>query len=264
MIAIGERINGQFLDMKKAIKEKDAKIVRDHALNQTKAGASWLDINTGTAAANPEDAIKWLVETVQETCDTPIALDSQKLPVIRAGLSVARKDVPILLNSVSADPEKLDRWLPIAKEHNTAIVCLTMDKDGISQDVARRLENCTTIVGKALEYEIPLDKIYIDPVVIPIGVAQNQPNFLFEVLDQLPQLFGADISTTCGLSNISNGCRERHLINRMMLTMLVAHGMKSAIVDVYDKELMDAWITADLLRNRMIYNDSYLESARSK
>ncbi|MHC4663160.1 MAG: dihydropteroate synthase [Planctomycetota bacterium] len=262
MEAIGERINGQFLDVKKAIKEKDKKVVQDHAINQKKAGASWLDINTGTAAADPEDAIKWLVETVQEVSDTPIALDSQKLPVIKAGLQVVRRDVPIMLNSVSADPEKLDEWLPLAKEYDAAIVCLTMDKDGISQDVARRLENCTTIVGKALEYEIPLEKIYIDPVVLPISVGQNQPDFIFEVLGQLPQLFGPEIATTCGLSNISNNCAERHLINRIMVTMMVAHGLKSAIVDVYDKDLMDAWITADLIRNRMIYNDSYLESAR--
>jgi 5-methyltetrahydrofolate corrinoid/iron sulfur protein methyltransferase len=248
--------------MKKAIQEHDAKVVQDHAINQTKAGAAWLDINTGTAAAEPEDAMKWLVTTVQEICDTPIAIDSQKLPVIRAGLEVVRRDVPLMLNSVSADPEKLDEWMPLAKEYNASIVCLTMDKEGISQDVNRRIENSTTIVGKALEYEIGLDKIYIDPVVLPISVGQNQPQMLFEVLGQLPQLFGPEIASTCGLSNISNGCAERPLINRMMLTMLVAHGMRSAIVDVYDKDLMDAWITADLLQDKMIYNDSYLDSAR--
>jgi len=262
MEAIGERINGQFLDVKKAIKEKNAQVVKDHAVNQTKAGAAWLDINTGTAAADAEDAMKWLVTTVQETVDTPIVLDSQKLPVVKAGLEVVRKDVQLMLNSVSADPEKLDEWMSLAKEYNAAIVCLTMDKEGISQDVDRRIENCTTIVMKALEFEIGLDKIYIDPVILPISVGQDQPQMVFEVLNQLPQLFGPEIASTCGLSNISNGCAERHLINRIMVTMLAAHGMRSAIVDVYDKELMDAWITADLLQNKMIYNDSYLASAR--
>ncbi len=146
MISIGERINGMFTDVKNAIKNKDASVVQELARQQTEAGVTYLDINVGTAAADQLDAMKWLVEVTQEAVKTPIALDSQKLDVIKAGLEVVKNDV--MINSAQGDPETLDTYMQLAKQHNAALICLTMNKDGIPQNVDTRVEIAMTIVEK--------------------------------------------------------------------------------------------------------------------
>ena len=113
MIPIGERINGMFTDVKKAIAAKDPAAIHQLAEDQTRAGAKYLDVNVGTAAADQVDAMKWLITTIQEKCDTPLALDSQKLDVIKAGLEVVKGHC--MINSCHADPEKLDIYLPLCK-----------------------------------------------------------------------------------------------------------------------------------------------------
>ncbi len=259
MIPIGERINGMFTDVKKAIAAKDPAAIHQLSEDQTKAGAKYLDINVGTAASDQVDAMKWLVNTIQEKCDTPLALDSQKLDVVKAGLEEVKGHC--MINSCQADPEKLDIYLPLCKEYNAALVALCMDKDGVSQDTAKRLENAMTIVEKASEYGVPSDHLYIDPIILPINVDQRQPQMIFEAVSQIRMMADPAPHITVGLSNISQSTRERHLINRTMLVMLAAHGCDSAIVDVLDNDLMDAWITADLLMDKMIYSDSYLKAA---
>ena len=150
MITIGERINGMFTDVKNAIKNRDARVVQELAQRQTDAGATYLDVNVGTAAADQLDAMKWLVEVIQEKVKTPIALDSQKLDVIKAGLEVIKNDV--MINSVQGDPETLDIYMELAKKHNAALICLTMNKDGVPQNVDTRVEIAVTIVEKATEH----------------------------------------------------------------------------------------------------------------
>ena len=115
MITLAERINGQFLDVKKAIKERDPSVIHELAKKQTEAGATYLDINVGTAAADQLDAMRWLVETTQEAVKTPLAIDSQKLEVVKAGLEVAKNEV--MINSSQGEPEDLDIYIPLAKEH---------------------------------------------------------------------------------------------------------------------------------------------------
>ncbi|MFH1421501.1 MAG: dihydropteroate synthase [Planctomycetota bacterium] len=259
MIPIGERINGMFKDVRNAIPNKDKKVIQDLAERQTKCGAKYLDVNVGTAAADQISAMKWLVETIQETCNTPLCLDSQKLDVIKAGLSVAKN--PCLINSCQADRDKLDVYLPLCKEHNASLIALCMDKEGVSQSTEKRLENAMTIIEKATEYEITPDRLFIDPIILPVNVDQKQPKFIFDAVSQILMMTDPAPHITVGLSNISQGTKERCLINRTMLVMLAAHGADSAIVDVLDEELMNAWITADVIMNKMIYSDSYLKAA---
>jgi len=261
MIAVAERINGMFLDVKKAIQKKDPAPIIDLAQKQTEQGAGYLDINVGTAAEDQQAAMRWLVETVQGACSTPIALDSQKLSVIRAGLEVC-DGRQIMINSVSGDDEKLDKYMPLAVKHSAALVCLTMNVDGVPQNVDTRVEIAMNIVGKAMEHGMDLPKVFIDPIVLPITVDQKQPGFLIQVLNQIKLLSDPAPSTIVGLSNISQGTSNRHLINRIALVMLQAYGLDAAIIDVLDTEIMDAAITADMLLDRMIYSDSYLKAAR--
>jgi 5-methyltetrahydrofolate corrinoid/iron sulfur protein methyltransferase len=261
MIAVGERINGMFLDVKQAVQDHDPEPIADLARKQTEAGAGYLDINVGTAAEDKEATMAWLVQTVQEACDTPIAIDSQKLDVIKAGLEVCDgRDV--MINSCSGDDDKLDTYIPLANEHNAALVALTMNVDGVPQNVETRVEIGMNIVAKAMEHGMDTSKVFIDPIILPVTCDQKQPRFLIEVIAQLKLLADPAPSTIVGLSNISQGASERSLINRIFLVMLQAAGLDAAIVDVLDTPLMDASITADMLLDKMIYSDSYLRSAR--
>jgi len=261
MIAVGERINGMFKDVKKAIQKKDPAPVIDLAHKQTEAGAAYLDINVGTAAEDQQAAMRWLVETVQGAVKTPIALDSQKLPVIKAGLEVC-DGREVMINSVSGDPDKLDTYIPLAMEHNASLVTLTMNVEGVPQNVETRIEIAMTIVQKAMEHGMDLSKVFIDPIILPITVDQKQPKFLCDVISQIKLLSDPAPKTIVGLSNISQGTSNRPLINRIALVMFLAYGLDAAIVDVLDTELMDAAITTDMLLDKMIYSDSYLKAAR--
>jgi len=260
VIPIGERINGMFVDVKKAIQEKDASIIHDLAKRQTDAGAKYLDCNVGTAASDQEAVMRWLVTEIQNAVDTPIAVDSQKFEVVKAGVEVC--DVPVLINSVSGDPDKLHPYLTYAREKNASLIALTMDRRGIPQDVETRVEIAATIATTAMEVGMDMDKLFIDPIIIPVNVAQDQPAKLLEVIQQVRMLADPPPHVTCGLSNLSQGTSERSLINRTFLTMASGVGLDSAIVDVLDTELMDAWITAEMLLNKQIYSDSFLKAGR--
>jgi 5-methyltetrahydrofolate corrinoid/iron sulfur protein methyltransferase len=261
MKAVGERINGMFKDVRKAIRKKDPAPIVDLAQRQTAEGAAYLDINVGTAAEDQLAAMRWLVETVQGACKTPIALDSQKLPVIQAGLEVC-DGRDLMINSVSGDPEKLDVYMPLAIEKNAALVALTMNVDGVPQNVDTRIEIAMTIVQKAMEHGLPLPRVFIDPIILPVTCDQKQPKFICDVISQIKILSDPAPSTIVGLSNVSQGTATRPLINRICLVMLQAYGLDAAIIDVLDTEIMDAAITADMLLDRIIYSDSYLRSAR--
>lgn len=264
MIPIGERINGMFLDVKKAIAEKDKKPIQELALKQKQAGAAYLDCNVGTAAADQEAVMRWLVETIQEATDTPIAIDSQKLNVVRAGLAAIDNPKGCLVNSCSGDEAKLDVYLPMCVENNARLIALTMNKEGVPQSIDKRVEIAAAIIGKAAEHGMPTDRLFLDPIILPINVpgAQAQPGYILEALSQIRIMTDPPVHITCGLSNLSQGTVERSIISRTFVVMAAAVGLDSAIVDVLDTELMDAWITADMLLNKQIYSDSFLKAAR--
>jgi 5-methyltetrahydrofolate corrinoid/iron sulfur protein methyltransferase len=267
MILIGERINGMFTNVKEAIAAKDKKVIQDLARQQTEAGAVYLDVNVGTAAADQEQAMQWLVETIQETCSTPLSLDSQKPAVIRAGLKVLNKANGVLLNSTplnkKSDEEIFDKYLAMANEvgPKANIIALTMDKNGVPQNIDTRVAIAAEIVSKAMEKGFDPQRIFIDPIILPVKVpnAQTQPGNILSAIDQIKYLSNPQPHMTIGLSNLSQGASERSLINRTFLVMAVAHGLDSAIVDVLDEKLMNALAAAEMLMNKQIYSDSFLK-----
>lgn len=260
MISIGERINGMFKDVREAIKNKDPKVIKELAIKQTEAGASFLDVNVGTATSDPTGAMKWLIEVIQDTVKTPIAIDSQKFDVLKAGLSAVKNEV--MINSSKGDAEELDKYMSIAKDHNASLICLTMDKCGIPQDVERRMEIAMKIVEKAVEHEFELSKILIDPVLFPINVDQKQPALMFDIFNQIKMISDPPPHRNVGLSNFSQGTKEKRLLARTFLIMGIAHGLDAAVMDVLDKDLMDAAISAEIIMNQHVYSDSYLTACR--
>ncbi len=267
MILIAERINGMFTDVKQAIAEKNKKVIQDLAKRQTEAGATYLDVNVGTAAADQEGTIQWLVETIQETCTTPICLDSQKPDVIAAGLKVINTDNGVLLNSSplnrKSDEEILDKYIEMAQQAGPKgnLIALTMDKNGVPQDIDTRVAIAAEIVSKAMEKDFGLQRLFIDPIILPVKVpdAQVQPGNILAAVDQIKYLADPAPHMTMGLSNLSQGATERNLINRVFIAMAISHGMDSAIADVLDTELMNVVATAEMLMNKQLYSDSYLK-----
>lgn len=268
MILIGERINGQFTDVKRAIQQRDKAVIRDWAVRQTRAGADYLDLNVGTAAADQKGAMQWLVETVQEAVPTPLCLDSQKLEVIQAGLSVLERGRRVILNSTplakKSDPEILSKYLDSARAHDGSVICLTMDQRGIPQDVETRVEIAAMIAAKALEAGFPPERIFIDPIVMPVSVcdAQVQGRRILEALPQIKMINDPPVLTTCGLSNISTNAKRRDLINRTFVIMLMAAGLDSAILDACDEEMVAAIAAAEVILNQRIYSDSFVQAFR--
>ena len=262
MIIIGELINGMYKDVGRAIVNKETDIIQHLAMDQVKAGASVLDVNTGPYSKNPKDDMKWLVESIQSVVDVQLALDSTKADVIEEGLKLVKKRA--IINSTSADEEKMVKIFDLAKKYNAQVIGLAMDKSGVPNSKEKRLELAATIVAKAIEFEIATDDLFLDPIVLPVNVAQTQGREVLESIREFRLLCDPSPNTTIGLSNVSQGTKFRPLVNRTFLAMAIANGLTSAILDPLDKELMDAMITAELILNKAIYCDSFLEAYRKK
>ena len=210
MQLIGERINGMFLDVKRAIADQDKKVIQDLAIKQTEAGAAYLDVNVGTAAADQEGTIQWLVESIQEVCQTPLCLDSQKPNVIAAGLKVLNADNGGMLNSSplnkKSDEEVLDKYLDMAAQAGSKInvITLTMDKNGVPQDIDTRVAIAAEIVQKAMEMGFDTQRLFIDPIILPVKVpnAQAQPGNILSAMEQIQFLADPPPHMTMGLSTV--------------------------------------------------------------
>ncbi|MFA4932910.1 MAG: dihydropteroate synthase [Candidatus Omnitrophota bacterium] len=262
MFIIGELINGMYADIQAAISSRNKLIVQNCALEQVACGASALDVNCGPASKNPLIDMPWLIEAVQEVTDKPLCLDSSKAEVIKAGLKVSKNKT--IINSTTADEEKLDVLLPLAKQYNSQLVAITISKKGIPQNKDQRLELAANIVAYCQDNGFPVEDLYLDPILLPVNVAQEQIKGILESIHEFKLLCDPSPKTIVGLSNLSQGIRLRSLINRTFLTMSLAYGLDSAILNPKDNELMDALITAELILNKNIYCDSYLEAYRKK
>ena len=262
MFIIGELINGMYKNIGRAIKEKDKATIQKCALDQVKAGADALDVNCGPASREPVLDIQWLVEAIQEVTEKPLSLDSSKPAVIESGLKVAKGRA--IINSTTADPEKLSILVPLAKKYNAKLIGLTISAKGIPQNKDQRLELAAEIVATCSDIGFPIEDLYLDPIVMPVNVAQAQMREILEAIREFKIISDPAPKSIVGLSNVSQGTCVRSLVNRTFLTMAAAFGLDAAILDPLDKELMDAAITSDLILNKQIYCDSYLEAYRKK
>ena len=262
MYVIGERINGMFDDVKLAIRERDEGAIQRLARRQIDAGADALDVNVGPAVSNAADAMMWLVETLRQVTDAPLAIDTAKWAV----MSEIIPKVPgeTIINSSKADPETAAKYIALALENNASLIGLTIDAEGVPANVDKRVELGAQLIALALDAGMDMDRLFIDPIILPVNVAPKNPANCMAAISQLKAFADPPPHLMLGLSNVSQRCNHRDLINRTYLAMAMAHGMDAAIMDPLDTELMDVAITADLLLEKMIYCDSYLEASRRK
>lgn len=258
MILIGERINAGFKDIGRAVREKDPRPVQEWARRQAAAGANYLDVNIGAVSKDPRD-MAWLVKVVQEAVPTPISVDSTQPEVLKAGLE-ALDGRSALVNSTTADEGKLSRVIPLAVEYGAALLGVAMDERGSPRDVARRVENGAKIFAAAVEAGLTPDRIFLDPVLMPIRFMQDQCPKVLEAIREYTLLSDPPPHISVGLSNIRSEAKERKLLARTFLVMAMAVGLDAAICDVLDEELLAAAATAELVLNREIYSDDYLRA----
>jgi 5-methyltetrahydrofolate corrinoid/iron sulfur protein methyltransferase len=257
MYVIGERINGMFRAVAKAIAERDAAFIGDLARRQVEAGAHALDVNTGPTEGDPVEVMRWLVETVQDAVDVPVSIDTPKLPVLQSGLRATRR--PPIINSTSGARDRLDAILPLAAEHDAMVIGLTIDERGIPRNAESRTEIALTIVAAAMEAGLPSDRLLLDPIVLPVSAAQDQSAAALAAIGQFKSLSQPSPKVIVGLSNVSQGTTHRSLVNRTYLVMAMAMGLDAAILDPFDRDLMDLMKTAGILLNQEIYAENYLE-----
>ena len=260
MIFIGERINTGFKEIKAAVLAHDASVIKEWAVKQTKAKATYLDVNLGAASAKVED-LCWMIEQVQSASDLPISIDTNKYPMLKEAVPLCKK--PPLINSTTAIDAKMKEIFPIVAEYGCSIIGLVMDEAGSPKTVEKRVEIAGKILSTAMEYGIPPEHLFLDPIVMPLKFMQDQARIILAAASQFQLFSDPPPHVVCGLCNVSNGAIHKKLINRTFAVMMAASGMDAVILDVTDEELVNALITADLVMNRSIYADSYLEAFRS-
>lgn len=257
MLIISERLNGLFKAVGNALDNRDKKALQDLTLEQVNLGANVLDINTGPGRDDAAADIAWMVETIQEVTDLPLCIDTPDMAAMEAGLKVAKGKV--MINSTTAEAHKMEKLFPLAAQYNADIIALTMDEKGIPNDAASRGEMALTMITKAMEHNVPTENVYLDPLILPVGAAQDQGPKVLEALGMFKTLCDPAPKTVVGLSNISNNTKQRPLINRTYLIMLLSHGLDAAIMDPADKELMEAIKASEILLNKKLYADDFLK-----
>jgi 5-methyltetrahydrofolate--homocysteine methyltransferase len=306
MYIIGENIHIISEKVKAALKGRDAKFFQELAEKQVAGGAQALDINLGPRKKDWEEVFPWMVETVEAVADVPLSFDSTNLLGIEAGLKKVTKAQPII-NSTSAEPERLEKVPVLAKEYNARLIALTMGSGGIPVAADERVTIALEqLIPRMLEIDYPMENLIIDPLVLTVSGCQEYCPELLEAVRTLQYAWDPPPAVSVGLSNVSNAVphANRALINQVYCAMLMGAGLKMMIADPLDDDLketiriieegdgstpvgklylkiaertanmeeatvddvdlndplqVDIWKTVQVLQNKVIYADSYLQ-----
>ncbi len=238
---IAENINVMSKKIGPAMKARDPKPIRELAERLTEAGADYLDINLGPARKKGDELMEWVVGIVQEVSDLPLYLDTMNVAAMEAGLKVYQnKKGKAVINSIMARDDRMDALIPFCTKYDAGMVALLWGPDGIPRDENERGELAANIVYRAQGEGVPGEDIFVDPIVVPVSSQQVESLGCTKFMGMIPEIF-PECNSTCGLSNISNGCPEklRPLVNQTYMAMLKRNGLNSAIMDPFDKALMD-------------------------
>jgi 5-methyltetrahydrofolate corrinoid/iron sulfur protein methyltransferase len=307
MYIIGENIHIISEKVKDALAERDAAFFQDLAVAQVEAGAQALDLNLGPRKKDWEEVFPWMVRTVEEVVDVPLSLDSTNISGIEAGLQAVTKAQPII-NSVSAEEERLAEVPLLAKRYNARLVALTLGKTGIPVSADERVNIAIEkLIPRMVEIDFPVGDLIIDPLVLTVSGCQEYCPELIEAVRTIQVAWDPPPAVSVGLSNVSNAVphENRSLINRVYCAMLMGAGLQMIVanpfdedlkevirmveerdtstplgklyvaisdrtaameepsiddVDTADAEQQEVWKTVQILLNKVIYADSYLQT----
>lgn len=262
MLIIGERINVITKAQREAMLARDKGPIQQMALDQVKAGAGMLDINIGPAEDRGEDLMDWMVKTVQEVVQVPLCLDTTNPSAMEAGLKAHDNTWGrAMINSASGEEERLNAMMPLAGKYNSLIIGLTLNKQGIPALAEERCEIAAQIMGKAMEDGVPMEDIYLDPLILPVPFSQEKSLESIRAIKLFGELNDPPMKTVVGLSNISNGAPKhlRPILNRVFTALLMYEGLDSAIIDPLEREMIEVIKTVDILMGKTLYAHSYLD-----
>ena len=291
MYSIGENLNVINKGIGRAFKEMDPKPIREMAENIAAAEVDFIDINLGPARKGGEELMTFVVKTVQEVTDIPLALDTSNIAAIEAGLKVHKGRA--LINSIMARPERYTAMLPLVAQYNAMMIALLWGPEGLPRDENERGALAAELTYAANEAGVANEDIFVDPIITPVNIQQAQLMSTLTFMDMLQDI-APGCKSTCGLSNISNGPPDhlRPILNQTYMVMLGKCGMVSVIADPLDvqlaeiakgkrqdivdliygmmdgnepdiaslpKELQDYAKTVNVILGKSLYSDSWLE-----
>jgi cobalamin-dependent methionine synthase I len=256
---IGEKINGTRKRVARAIAERDVDFIKALAVRQAEAGSTWLDVNAGTHPDQEPDDLVWLIETIQPEVDTPLCLDSANPKALQVAIRAVEKTP--MINSISGEPERLDKILPLVAEHGCDVIALAMDAKRIPETYEKRLEVIETVMAATRAAGVLDDKVYVDPLVMTIATANRSAVMACETIRTVKARY-PEVHFTMGLSNVSFGLPARKHINRGLLTLAMQAGLDCAILDPLDRELQAAILTTELLLGHDRHCLNYVRASR--
>lgn len=262
MIIVGELINASRKSVGKAIVEKDSEFIKQLAINQTEAGATYIDVNAGIFVGEEGDYIEWLINNVQKVTKLPCCIDSPDPNVIERGIKIHQGKVP-MVNSISLESERFDKMIPLLSGTDLKVVALCMNDEKMPRTKLERMKIADVLINKLVQNNVKLENIYIDPLVQPIS---TDSSYGVEFLDTVEEIMTKykGIHTMCGLSNISYGLPQRKLINRQFAAMAIAKGLDGLIIDPSDNKMMTSIVTSEMLAGKDDFCMKYLKRYRKQ
>ena len=261
MLIIGERINSTRTKIQEAIKIRNAAFILREVSSQLKAGVHFIDINCAVTSGDEVQEIDWLVSVVQsEFKEINLCIDSPNYLAIDRALKVYKASGSLMINSITGEEDRIKKILPIAIKHNAKLIALTMGDKGMPSTAEERFDIARDILEKVRKAGFNPENLYFDPLTRPVSTEPEQAK---EFLKSIPLIKGlGGVKVICGLSNISFGLPDRHLINSVFLAMAIQSGIDAAIMDPTDKSVMSSITASAAILNSDEYCVEYLKAFR--
>jgi len=260
LLIVGERINTSRKRIRRAVEERDAEFIQKEARLQVEAGATMVDVNAGTSVKNEIDDLKWLVEVAQEAVDVPLCIDSPSAKALEEGLKLHKNGRP-MINSITAEKERMDEIIPLVKDNDTLVVALCMGESGPPKNAEERVANARVMTDALEAAGVPLDRAYFDPVIFPVSTDPQAPQAAIDAVRTIMTEFDG-AHTTCGLSNISYGLPKRNHLNRVFLTLVIQAGIDGLIIDPTEPNMMSTVLASEALLARDEFCMNYITAER--
>ena len=267
MLIVGERINtsrkvkGEPV-IEQAVVNRDADFIRDMAIKQFEAGATYIDVNAGTLTSGEPEALEWLTQVVQDAVKAPISFDTPNPAALEKALAVyTTANGQPLINSITAESERYKNVLPFVKQYKAKVIALAMDDTGIQQDPAKRPSVAQTLIDNLTSEGVALDDIYVDPLTFPIGTGSDVAVSMLDIIDKIRVQYPG-VHIIAGLSNVSHGMPARKLLNQAMTVLCMGKGLDAGIIDPNDRYLMALIYATEVLLGRDEFCMEYISKSR--
>ncbi|MFW5753572.1 MAG: dihydropteroate synthase [Marinilabiliaceae bacterium] len=260
MQIIGELINASRKKVRQDIQDQNADNIAQLAKEQREAGADFIDVNAGIFVGKETEYVKWLVETVQGTVDAPCCIDSPDPKVIEEALKL-HKGVP-MINSISLESDRYENLLPIVRDNDVKVIALCMSDEGMPYTKDARLKIADKLINNLVKNNVPIENIYVDPLVHPIGSGDTLGMEALNSIEAIMKEYEG-VHTACGLSNISYGIPKRQFVNQVFMNMAIAKGLDSAILNPLDKKMMANIIAGEMLAGKDEFCANYMDAYRN-